>query len=527
MTHYQHGVHVRNSFSIRWKNMAKAYTHHQSSRRHFLQTLVLGSAGLGLTACGASAGKNVPSNKIDIRQFGAKGDGKYLNTNAIQSAIDLCHKNGGGKVSIPAGVFLTGGLVLKSHVSLHLSGGAILLGSTEHKDYVRQPQPEYRSLKDPGGWYALIYAEGATNIGISGKGTINGNGPKQVPRPDELNKDMDGRPRNILFISCNDIDVSDVKVYNSGLWGQHYLNCENVIIDNIRVYNHGNRNNDGIDIDGCRRFILVNSIFDCHDDAICLKSTGLASSEDIIISNCIASSFANGIKAGTESTGGFRNININNCIVKPSIEPELPPGNLYREGITGISLIIVDGGHMEGVSVSNITIEQTMCPLYVRLGGRNRKHRVDAPEPEVGSIKNVSISNITAYNCGNFTSSITGIPNHPIQNIQLNNINIVHQGGLTTGDYLSGFDDVKEDIKGYPQPTAWNNLPASGLFLRHVKDVVISNYKVNALETDNRPVIMADDVHSLKLHKISVGSNCNQEKVFDSRNVSSVDIESI
>src|SRR5690606_33689700 len=154
---------------------------------------------------------------------------------------------------------------------------------------------------------------------------------------------------------------------------------------------------------------------------ITLKSTGPAPTEDVVITNCVVSSFCNAIKAGTESTGGFRNITISNCVVKPSRSETKPIFNTPRHGITGISLEIVDGGTMEGISISNITIEGTECPLYIRLGNRARKHVVDARTPPVGIMRNISITNLIAYHTGNFSSSITGIPGHHVENLQLSN----------------------------------------------------------------------------------------------------------
>lgn len=467
-------------------------------------------------------------NKVfDITDFGASTSKNFLNTEPIQAAIDVAYNNEGGTVVIPAGTFLSGTIVLKDNVELHLDRGAILLGSPQTKDYPRQAQPEYRSLKDDGGFYSLIYAEGAKNIAITGNGTIDGQGAYHKGRPDAPAGDRDGRPRNILLISCNKIEVSGITLRNSGMWSQHYLNCEDLIVDNIRVYNHCNRNNDGIDIDGCRKVILSNSIFDTDDDAICLKSTGPAPCEDILINNCIASSFCNGIKMGTESTGGFRNINISNCLVKPSVHPEAPSGNKFSIGITGLSLEIVDGGVMEGVSVNNLTIEGTMCPVYVRLGGRNRKHKPDAPEPTDGRMSNILINNITAYGCGNFTCSVTGIPGHKVENVKLSNFNILHQGGVKQGDYLADFDDVKEDVKGYPQPTSWGNLPVSGLFVRHVDGITVDNFSVDASVPDPRPIFMLHDVNNIKIQDILVGKNCNNDELYVLKEVTNHTLETI
>ncbi|MCK5853495.1 glycoside hydrolase family 28 protein, partial [bacterium] len=334
-----------------------------------------------------------------VVEYGAVGDGVTLDTDAIQFAVDVCAEAGGGKVILTPGKYLSGTIILKNNVELHLEKNATLLGSTRHEDYPIQPLPKYRSHKDQlGGFHALIYAEGAENISLTGNGTIDGQGKYQMPRedPEPAAGDINGRPRNILFISCKNIVVDGLHLKNSGVWNQHYLNCEDVKITNISVYNHSNRNNDGIDIDGCRRVVLSNSIIDSDDDGITLKSTGAAPCEDIVISNCIVSSFCNAIKAGTESSGGFRNISISNCVVKPSISKEKPFFKTPEIGITGLSLIIVDGGTMEGITVNNLTIYGTKAPIYIRLGNRARRYTAGIPEPGVGRVSNISISNVVA-----------------------------------------------------------------------------------------------------------------------------------
>ena len=198
-----------------------------------------------------------------------------------------------------------------------MDNGACLYASEDYADFPIQPRAVYRSLKDAGGWSALIYAVGARNIAVTGKGVIDGRGKGRKGRVGGVPGDADGRPRNILFISCKGVRISGISMRNSALWNQHYLDCEDVIVEHIHVFNHCNGNNDGIDIDGCRRFILSDSVIDSDDDGIVLKSTGLAPCEDVVINNCIVSSFANAIKCGTESTGGYKNIVISNSIVKP------------------------------------------------------------------------------------------------------------------------------------------------------------------------------------------------------------------
>ena len=436
----------------------------------------------------------------NVLDYGAIGDSQTLNTSNIQAAIDACSNNGGGTVYFPSGTYLSGTIQLKDNIHLYLDAGTTILASKEHKDFPRQKQPRYRSQKDSGGWFSLIYGVGLTNISITGQGTIDGNGVEQKPRLGLLGNDRDGRPRNLLFISCKKIKIEGITMRNSGIWNQHYLNCEDVFVNNINVYNHSNRNNDAIDIDGCRRVTISNSIFDSDDDGITLKSTGTAPTEDVAITNCVISSYCNAIKAGTESTGGFKNIAISNCIIKPS-RSKTPPifDGVPKRGITGISLEIVDGGTMESIAINNITIEGTQCPLYIRLGNRGRKHSNEAPEPQMGVMKNITISNLIAYETGNFSNSITSIPGSYIENVSLHNIQIFNKGGLVEKDFIIDYAQVKEEEKSYPQPTVWGNLPSSLFFVRHVKNLVVSNLTFGSENPDPRIPFVGIDVHNVSI----------------------------
>ena len=174
------------------------------------------------------------------------------------------------------------------------------------------------------------------------------------------------------------------------MWMQHYLACENLRVTGIRVYNHANQNNDMIDIDGCRNVIVSDCYGDTDDDALTFKSTSEHACENITVTNCILSSHCNAIKCGTESTGGFKNFTISNCIIRPSDDKEPIFGK--PEGISGISLEIVDGGVMEGITISNISMDGPEVPIFIRLGNRARKHMTEAETPPVGQLSDVIIS---------------------------------------------------------------------------------------------------------------------------------------
>ncbi|CAM4399438.1 glycoside hydrolase family 28 protein [Zobellia nedashkovskayae] len=442
----------------------------------------------------------IQSDGYNITDYGAKGDGEFLNTKSIQKAIDACVANGGGKVIIPSGIFKSGSILLKSNVELHFEHNSVLLSSINVTDFPLQPMPIYRSHKDQlGGFNALIYAEGQENIALTGSGTIDGQGPLHTPMPNPYAGDVDGRPRNILLISCKNIKIDGLRMLNASIWNQHYLDCEDLFISNIYVYSHGSRNNDGIDIDGCRRVVLSNSIIDSDDDGIVLKSTGAAACEDIAITNCVVSSFCNAIKAGTETTGGFKNVSISNCVIKPSKEKGKPIWDTPRIGVSGLSLMIVDGGTLVGFTVNNLTIHGTESPIYIRLGNRARPHTPGAVVNNIGEVKNISISNVVAYNAGTWGSSITGLEGHPIKNISLNNIQLFSKGGLKMGDFST---TVEEDEKGYPHAITYGNLPSHTLYVRHAENISLNNVTIGTESPDSRFPIIVDDVDGLQVRNI-------------------------
>ena len=451
-----------------------------------------------------------PPAAFDVRDYGAIGDGATMNTIAIQTAINRCAQTGGGRVTIPPGTFLTGTLIMKSNVELHLAHGATLLGSTNTKHYPRQPRASYRALGTRRGASALIYAEGAKNIAITGSGTINGQGSHF----------KEFRPKIILFISCRNVRIDGLNLRNSAGWMQHYLDCDNVIIRGLDVYNHSNRNNDAVDIDGCRRVTISDCNFDTDDDGITLKSTGPAPTEHVTITNCTVSSHCNAIKAGTESTGGFRNITISNCVVTQSIDKEPIYGK--PEGGSAIALEIVDGGILEAVTISNIVIEGARAPLFIRLGNRARKHTDKAPKPGVGILRNVTISNIIAHNAGLWTSSIMGIPGHLIENVSISNVQLFSKGGAEPGSYRK---NVKEREDGYPDPIHWRRLPACGLYLRHIRGLSIDGIAIGVQNPDDRPPICAEDVHNFTITNSRTFGPVKKDAFLKAKNISAYDIE--
>ena len=452
----------------------------------------------------------VDARDYDITAYGAKSDTTVLSTQALQQAIDDCSKAGGGRVVVPAGNYKTGTIVLKSDVHLYLEHGATLYGSTNLKDY-RPVKSDYVSLRTQTSTIQLIYADKVSHVTIDGYGTIDGRG--RAFQKLSWNDEGITRPHLIRFIQSQDITVRGITLRNSGCWMQHYLACDRVRIEDIQVYNRNNYNNDALDIDGCHDVVVRGLLSDSDDDGITLKSTSPRLCENVRISDCVLSSHCNAVKLGTETNGGFRNINISGIVVKPSADQSSQFfGAPSKRGTSALSLEIVDGGVMENVSVSNFTVEGTESPIFIRLGNRGRGYQLREPAKGlsgtgnddtitelipidyVGRIDGVRIHHFQVRNAGPVGCSITGLPGHPVRHVWLSDISIHQQGGVKASDLPAIRDSVvNEKAKAYPEATMWGNLPAKGFYLRHTRDVHFDGVEVQTEAPDARPDFVEED----------------------------------
>ena len=427
----------------------------------------------------------------NIVDFGAKSDTTLLSTSAIQQAIDDCSRQGGGRVVVPAGIYKIGTIQLKSNVHFHLEQGATLYGSTDLKDY-RPMSTDYVSLRTKVPTIQLIYADKVENVVIDGYGTIDGRG--RAFKKLSWNDEGITRPHLLRFIQSKDITIRDITLKNSGCWMQHYLACDRLKIDGIKVFNRNNYNNDALDLDGCHEVIVTNMIADSDDDGITLKSTSPRLCENIRISDCVVSSHCNAVKLGTETNGGFRNINISGIVVKPSYDQQEKFFGQWI-GSSAILLEIVDGGTLENVNVSDITVEGTEAPIFVRLGNRGRGYLSDGanmekiiPVDHIGTIRSIHLANIQIRNAGAMGCSITGLPGHPVEDVWLSDITIHHKGGVTTAELPKIEETAKDEKeKEYPEATMWGNLPAKGFFIRHARNVLLNNVTIQTAQPDARP----------------------------------------
>ncbi len=425
-----------------------------------------------------------PANgAYDIREFGAQADGRTLCTEAIQKAVDRCAADGGGTITLPAGTWLTGTVYLANGVTIQLENGCTVLG-TKDKSRYGPPRQLLGAEGEQYSTWAIFAGKGLEHIAICGRGTIDGQGANF--------KYKDGpRPKNLFFEDCQDVLIEGVRLRQAGSWMQHYRNCERLTIRDIAVFNHVSYNNDGLNIDSCRDVSIIGCVIDSDDDGIVLKSLSTRPSTNVTISDCVVSSHCNAIKMGTESGGGFQNITVTNCTVCSPRYSKVIYGR--QRGLAGVALEIVDGGTLDRVAVSNIAIRGVTVPLFLRLGNRARTYGDDQPKPDVGTFRNVVISNIVATDCSSIGCSITGLPGHEIENVTLSNISLGFDGGGTAEDAAR---EIPEKPASYPESTMFGTLPAYGLFCRHVKGLTLQNVRLQITGADRRPALVFDDVEA-------------------------------
>lgn len=429
---------------------------------------------------------NIHSTTINIATSGAKGDGRTDNTLILQKAIDQCAAMKGTLV-VPPGEYLTGPLFMKSNVNIVLQRGATLLGSTDLGVY-HAIFAKTKGEKPP----ALIYGENVENVSIGGDGTIDGQGAHANFQLGDDSESGVIRPVIIYFKNATNIRVTDISLRNSAYWVQKYEACDEVTIRGLRVYSHSNFNNDGLDINGSKNVIISDCFIDTDDDALCFKSEVETYSvcENIVVTNCILRSNCNGIKFGTGSMSGFRDVAISNCVVYKASEDNrrhwkraFPWMGITSDKtvIAGIALECVDGGEMNRISISNIVMRDVQTPIFIRLGDRKRVF-----SDQISTLKNISISHVIATAESWLSSSITGVPGSCVENVFISDVQITAPGGVSQYDPEK---KVPENINGYPENRMFGCiLPASGFYVRHVKGITFSHIRVNTLQPDIRPV---------------------------------------
>ena len=441
-----------------------------------------------------------PTRRITASEAGAVGDGKTLNTAALQGAIDRLSAAGGGTLLLQDGSFLTGSLFLKDHVELRVEAGARLLGSTHPAHYV--PVSETAIPKGRGhdsSRMALLVIDRAKDVKISGMGVIDGQGRALALAVDSLNHWQRSpemmRQKLIFCTQSSGVTIENLHLRNSSVWGVSFDSSEDILVQGVHIHNRAWWNNDGIDITDCRRVHVRACDINSADDGICLKSNrdGFVN-EDILIEDCDIVSSASAVKFGTASYGGWNNVTVRNIRVRDTFR-------------SAIAIESVDGANIQNILVDGVEAVNTGNPLFIRLGRRHTSG---------GSIRNVTIRNLRCqvpfiypdleYDVRGpiddsrhnpHPCSITGLPGLPVRDVVIEHVELTFPGraskamGYIPPDRL---DLVPEKETHYPEFDMFGELPAHAFYLRHIDGIRLKDVKINLAAPDFRPPIVQDDV---------------------------------
>ncbi|HXS75710.1 MAG TPA: glycoside hydrolase family 28 protein [Terracidiphilus sp.] len=497
-----------------------------SMRREFLRKGGLGVAATAIPAISFAASPSGEAESststraiFDVRKYGASGDGKTLDTDAINRAIDAAAAAGGGLVLFPAGNYLCFSLRLKSQVQLHLGQGCTIIaadsplpgqqtGYNGGKYDAAEPNTPWEDYQDYGHnhWHnSLIWGEGIHDFSITGPGLIYGKGlsfgANRAARgnyPIYVAEQAGVGNKAIALKNCRNLILRDFSILKGGHFGLLLTGVDNLTIDNLKI----DTDRDGIDIDCCQNVRVSNcTVNSPWDDGICPKSSyalGYARpTRNLTITNCLVTGsyvlgsvldgtfkkYSEGervgrtgrIKCGTESNGGFINVTISNCVF---------------EGCLGYALESVDGALLEDFTITNTTMRDLYSgPIFMRLGARLRGPKEST---KIGTMKRVLISNLTCFNAPQRQGSIlTGIPGSMIEDVKLSDIYIETAGG-GTADMAKIVPPEQEHE--YPDPGRFGPTPTSGFFMRHMRNVEMSHVEIANVAPDARPAFYLNDV---------------------------------
>ena len=438
---------------------------------------------------------------FDIRSYGATGDGRTLNTAAIQKAIDACHAAGGGRVVVPAGVFLTGSLQLKSHVILRVERDAVLRGSPDINDYGVETAP-----LDWGGWWTfishdfsrcLIYAEDAEGVGLEGGGTVDGQGGRKhnfFPNAGDSR-----RPLLLRFQQCRNVSVRDVTLLDPASFTTFFVHSRDITIENVTIRSRHSGNGDGLDFDGCRNVRIAGCDLDCGDDAISPKTLHPDwPNEHFTITNCRMSSEWAAIRLGPESIAPMRHFRVRDCV--------------FTDCRDGIKIESCEGARFEDLEFSGIEMQEVNRPFYVTATRFQFSAHSPSSRPPVGRIRGLRFSDIRAKaRLGDpakpfdrTCAAVVALPGYAIEDIAITNVEFTFPGG-NREESASRMDMAEmlhcSDYMEWARPFD-RDLPGSVLYLRHLRDVRLRDVRLSVEHPDVRPFIAGEDVDGLTLQSV-------------------------
>ncbi len=410
----------------------------------------------------------------NVRSYGAVPDGRKC-TQAIQAAIDDCARRGGGLVVLEGGTFVSGSIRLADYIELRIETGAVLLGvnSTDNElDYAtRSPNSTNTQLRDAK--RALVYAEGAEGVALTGGGTVDGNGhcPQWVGdvAPSE-------RPIAVFFVQTRHSFVSGITLRNSAMWGLVHLESSDVVIRRVHIDSNIHINRDGIDVVDCHDVLIEDSSIRSEDDSVCLKSGSLRGVRNVVVRNVtiLGSTVANGLKLGTASMGSFANITFQDVVVS-------------HVDKAAMAVESVDGAVIGDVLFRRIRFDNVGAAVFVVLGKRGN---LESP----GAVVSVAFEDIEGnQTLRNWGSIVTGSPGDAgaLGSIYFSNFSVRCAGGMDSVPR-----DPAEYGGEYPEVTNWGPLPSFGVYFRHIRGLVLQSFSAVLVpgEQDVRPATVQSDV---------------------------------
>lgn len=442
-----------------------------------MRAALLAAAGAGLAVCACLATE--------------RNDTPFL-----QARIDAVAAKGGGEVVVPRGEYIVATLRLRDNITLRLEKDAYLYGSTNREAYA-----SYRNEGDT--IASVVSAEGVTNVAIVGEGTIDGRGRLHDRVLKEIGPDkwyLEPGRNVAYFHGCRNVRIEGVTLRCGSSWTCHLRDCDGVVARNVRIWSHCQRSNDGFDVES-KNVLIEDCDVDTEDDSLAIKArTPESVVENVVVRRCRFSTNAEHIKIGTETLGTIRNVLVEDCDVAcrtPMVHAE-PWARLGRPGtdsvqcaLSAISLLLVDGGSVEDVTIRDIRIgEGIMTPVCLRYGDRKPRRL-----PGRGFFRNVLVERVkmSSPSTSAIASSITGVPGFRIENITFRDCKFVVKGGGRAEDAAEKI--VNEHAADYPYPwTLESMLPAWGFYMRHADGIRFEDVEMECIDRDEaRPCFKADD----------------------------------
>jgi polygalacturonase len=474
------------------------------SRRTWLGAVSAGALGTGvLEAQSAAHRSGIPgTHTYDVTDFGAKGDGQTLDTNAVQAAIDACHKDQGGTVLVPAGVFVIGTVELKSNVTLHVAAAGKLLGSADGKQYHAAdaiPLGGDSTLED--GNVGLIFAVNAENVTVEGPGTIDGQGAqfrsptRGVPPPS--GRGGADRPYHLLFYQCSNLRIRDLSLVASAFHSVRVIQSKYVWMDGLHIHNRVNGNNDGFHFVSSEYVHVTNCDVQSQDDACAL----FGSCKFVTVAN---STFSTRWSVFRFGGGNPENVTVSNCVI-------------YETYGCPIKMHFGPESEAQNIAFSNLVLKDVTGPISIN---RNPRNRNGAAPVRTGFLRNISFSNIRAtvvaegrqypdisfrqnYRPGETRQCIVlnGVGEASLEDITFDNVRVIYEGGGTAGEARREVPQTGGEYFEIGTP------PAYGIYARNVRGLTLNSVRLEVEKPDARPAIVFEGVTDASVNALSAQGN--------------------